>query len=155
MFWSDENATLKEKNANYNCRYCKWWHRKLWRHATWQEVTYFASSSSTCTVRRESMLMSSYWLIPSGTRRGTAATHVRNKSIFGFRSPLQKQAHHLTFTTPRSFKGQGHYLTKWGRPLHVWLLFLFEVVAFQFGCPNSWGLHRTLCEHLHSSPQHL
>ena len=40
-------------------------------------VSYLASSS-----------MRSCLLMPSGMRRGMAATHVRNRSIFGFLSPL-------------------------------------------------------------------
>jgi len=50
--------------------------------------TYFPSSSSMCTVSLERRSTSSPWLSPSGRRRGMAATHVRNKSILGFRSPL-------------------------------------------------------------------
>ena len=52
--------------------------------------SFFFLSGVFSTTYRESRSMSSGLDIPSGRTRGMAATHVLNKSILGFLSPLKR-----------------------------------------------------------------
>ena len=91
-------------------------HLRVWRtgascptaHSptTHTSASYFPSSSSMCTVRRDRRSTSSDGVMPSGRRRGMAATQVRNRSIRGFLSPLQGKGLH-TSDTP-SWRGKGY-----------------------------------------------
>jgi len=71
--------------------------------------TYLPSSSSMCRVSLASRSIKSCWESSSGSRRGIAPIHTRNRSIFGFLSPLQchtvRHLYNVTHTANRSILG--------------------------------------------------
>ena len=91
--------------------------RRAWRVASSVDEalktgrTYLPSSSSTWTVSRASSSISSLCFIPSGISLGIAATHVRNRSIFGFRSPLQNRQEFLYLNLGKAVSNGGREKT--------------------------------------------